>query len=199
MHAVRRVLLQAQADALGLPLHIVELPWPCSNSVYEQQMAAAITAASADEVEHIVFGDLFLQDVRAYREKSLIGTGITPLFPLWHRPTTALAAEIVAAGIRAVVTCVDPAQAPPRLVGRWYDRELLRQLPPAVDRCGERGEFHTFVADGPGFAHPLPVIVGDVVERDGFVFADVLPADRGSTAGAALEARHGYTENPSRR
>lgn len=176
MHAVRRELLEAQATALGLALHVVELPWPCANEVYEQLMLVAIDTACADGVEAMVFGDLFLDDVRAYREGALAGTGIVPVFPLWGRPTAALAAEIVALGIRAVVTCVDPTQAPRSIAGRFYDSELLQELPASVDPCGERGEFHTFVIDGPGFAQPVDVVVGETIERDGFVFTDLLPA-----------------------
>ncbi|MGA8297780.1 MAG: hypothetical protein WB770_12130 [Acidimicrobiales bacterium] len=175
MHAVRRSLLEAQAAALGLPLHVVELPSPCPNEVYEEKMASAIATAVEDEVRHIVFGDIFLRDIREYREAMLEGTGISPVFPLWQRPTDALAEEMVASGVRAVITCVDPNQAPRALAGRRYDRALLDELPPGVDACGENGEFHTFVVDGPGFAHPLDVSVGEIVERDGFVFADVLP------------------------
>lgn len=175
MHAVRRELLASQADSLGLPLHVVELPWPCPNEVYEQRMTGAVGRAVADGVERMVFGDLFLEDVRSYREQMLAGTGIEPVFPLWHRPTAELAEEMVAAGVRAVVTCVDPAQAPRELAGRWFDRELLESLPARVDPCGENGEFHTFVVDGPGFRYPLDVSVGEIVERDGFVFADVVP------------------------
>lgn len=175
MHAVRRVLLEAQADALGLPLHVVELPWPCPNDVYEQRMAAAVAQAVESGVERMVFGDLFLEDIRAYREDKLAGTGITPVFPLWGHPTDRLAAELIEAGVRAVLTCVDPKQAPAGLAGRWYDETLLADLPPGVDPCGENGEFHTFVVDGPGFTHPIEVEVGEVVERDGFVFADVTP------------------------
>jgi uncharacterized protein (TIGR00290 family) len=175
MHDVRRVLLDAQAAALGLPLHVVELPWPCPNAVYEQLMSAAMDAARQQDVSQIIFGDLFLADIRAYREASLTGTGMTPVFPLWHRPTTELAHEILASGIRAVITCVDPSQAPKAIAGRWYDQTLLRTLPEGVDQCGENGEFHTFVTDGPGFARPLNVTIGATVERDGFVFTDVLP------------------------
>lgn len=177
MHAVRRSLLHAQAEALGLPVHVVELPWPCPNGVYEEQMRSAVQAAVASDVQHVAFGDLFLADVRAYREAMLAPTPLTPLFPLWDEPTDRLGREMVAAGIRAVITCVDPQQAPRSLAGRWYDDELLRELPASVDPCGERGEFHTFVADGPGFAAPLDVRVGDIVDRDGFVFADVLPVN----------------------
>jgi uncharacterized protein (TIGR00290 family) len=175
MHAVRRVLLEAQADALELPVHVVELPWPCLNEVYEQRMADIVRAAADAGVAHMVFGDLFLADVRAYREQQLAGTGLSPVFPLWQRPTNVLAKEMLDAGIRAIVTCVDPSQAPPELVGRWFDANFLDQLQPGIDPCGENGEFHTFVVDGPGFRHPLEVAVGDVVERDGFVFADVVP------------------------
>lgn len=175
MHAVRRSLLEAQADALGLPLHVVELPWPCPNGVYEERMTAAVAEARESGVGFMVFGDLFLEDVRAYRERSLEGSGIVPLFPLWQRPTGELAHDILALGVRAIVTCVDPAQAPRSIAGRFYDETLLAELPPHVDPCGENGEFHTFVADGPGFARALGVTVGEIVERDGFVFADVLP------------------------
>jgi uncharacterized protein (TIGR00290 family) len=175
MHAVRRPLLEAQADSLGLPLYAIELPWPCSNDVYEERMADAIADARESGVGAMVFGDLFLEDVRTYRERSLETTGIIPLFPLWQRPTGEVAHELLALGVRAVVTCVDPAQAPPSIVGRWYDQALLDELPSEVDPCGENGEFHTFVADGPGFAHPVQVTVGEVIERDGFVFADVVP------------------------
>jgi len=178
MHAVRRELLEQQAAALDLPLHVVDLPWPCPNDVYEQQMTAAIATARADDVTHMVFGDLFLEDIRAYREATLADTGMTPVFPLWGEPTDLLSRRMLAAGIKAVLTCVDPRQAPAELVGQWYDDDLLGRLPANVDPCGERGEFHTFVTDGPGFATPLEVRVGEVVERDGFVFADVLPIRR---------------------
>jgi diphthamide synthase (EF-2-diphthine--ammonia ligase) len=123
----------------------------------------------------MVFGDLFLADIRAYREQQLLGTGLTPMFPLWHRPTDLLARELISAGVRAVVTCVDPSLAPREIAGSWYDQDLLDALTPAVDPCGENGEFHTFVVDGPGFGYPLDVVVGEIVERDGFVFADVIP------------------------
>ncbi len=176
MHGVRRVLLEAQAAALGLPLHVVELPWPCPNPVYEQLMSAAMDAARQRDVSRVIFGDLFLEDVRAYREASLAGTGMTTVFPLWHRPTAELAREILASGIRAVITCVDPAQAPKAIAGRWYDQALLQTLPEGADPCGENGEFHTFVTDGPQFARPLHVTIGNTVERDGFMFTDVLPA-----------------------
>jgi diphthamide synthase (EF-2-diphthine--ammonia ligase) len=180
MHAVRRSLLEAQASGLNLPLHVVELPWPCPNAVYEERMAAACGAALTAGVRSMVFGDLFLEDIRAYREQSLRDFAITPLFPLWERPTDLVAREILAAGIRAVLTCVDPTKVPASLAGRWYDDTLPGDLPPEADPCGENGEFHTFVVDGPGFARPLDVSVGEIVERDGFVFADVVPAAGGT-------------------
>jgi uncharacterized protein (TIGR00290 family) len=175
MHAVRRSLLEAQADALGLSLYVVELPWPCSNDVYEELMDSAVVDARQSGVEFMVFGDLFLEDIRAYRERSLEGSGITPLFPLWRQPTDDVAHQLLALGVRALITCVDPAKAPRSIAGRWYDEELLAELPSHVDPCGENGEFHTFVVNGPGFAQALNVTVGEIVERDGFVFADVVP------------------------
>lgn len=178
MHAVRQRLLEAQADALGLPLHVVELPWPCTNDVYEERMSNAVAAARASGVDTMVFGDLFLEDVRRYREESLAGSGLTPLFPLWQRPTGEVAQDLLTLGVRALITCVDPEQAPREIAGRWYDGELLSSLPPHVDPCGENGEFHTFVVDGPGFVRPVDVSVGETVERDGFVFTDLVPARR---------------------
>jgi uncharacterized protein (TIGR00290 family) len=175
MHAVRRVLLEAQAESLGLPVRVIELPWPCSNEIYEERMSAAMSAAVAAGVEHVLFGDLYLEDVRAYRERMMSGTGVTPIFPLWGRPTGELALEMISCGIQAVITCVDPSQAPREIAGRWYDEALIGELPESVDPCGENGEFHTFVVDGPGFAHPLDVRIGEIVERDGFVFADIVP------------------------
>jgi uncharacterized protein (TIGR00290 family) len=175
MHAVRRSLLEAQADRLGLPLHVVEIPSPCPNDVYEEQMSAAMAAAVDDGVEVVVFGDLFLEDVRAYREQALDGTGIRPVFPLWQRPTGPLAREMIESGTKAVLTCVDPTKLAPSFAGRAFDEQLLDDLPPEVDPCGERGEFHTFVWDGPIFSRPIEVRTGEVVTRDGFVFCDVLP------------------------
>ena len=176
MHAVRRTLLEAQAERLGLPLHVVEIPSPCPNSVYEERMGEAMATARAAGIEQIVFGDLFLEDVRAYREQQARRTGIVPAFPLWARPTDALARDMLAEGVRAVVTCVDPSVLPPEFSGRAFDDTLLADLPAGVDPCGERGEFHTFVWDGPGFRAPLDIEVGERVERDGFVFCDVLLA-----------------------
>jgi uncharacterized protein (TIGR00290 family) len=189
MHGVRRALLDAQAAALSLPLHVVELPWPCSNEVYEQLMGAAVAAATGSGIDAVVFGDLFLQDVRAYRERALAGTGLAPLFPLWEQPTDAVARELLELGVRAVVSCVDTAQAPPRLAGRWYDEAFLAELPAGLDPCGENGEFHTVVVDGPGFASPIPVTVGETVERDGFIFADVIPEPGPPAPGSASGER----------
>lgn len=174
MHGVRRSLLERQAAALGLPLHVVDLPWPCSNELYEQLMGDAVASAVTAGVEAMAFGDLFLEDVRRYRERMLEGSGLRPLFPLWQRPTAELARELLASGVRAVVTCVDLAQAPDGLAGRWYDEQFLAELPAGVDQCGENGEFHTVVVDGPDFSAAIPVTVGETVERDGFLFTDVI-------------------------
>jgi uncharacterized protein (TIGR00290 family) len=176
MHAVRSELLALQADRLGLALHRVSLPWPCPNDVYEAAMRDAVQVARDDGTSEMVFGDLFLDDVRAYREANFAGTGITPVFPLWGVPTDRLAREMIDVGVRAVLTCVDPAVLPADFAGRPFDAELLDDLPDGVDPCGERGEFHTFVWDGPGFSSPIPIERGEVVERDGFVFCDVLSA-----------------------
>jgi uncharacterized protein (TIGR00290 family) len=175
MHAVRRSLLERQSDRLGLPLHVVEIPSPCPNDIYEARMRKALHEATQLGVKAMVFGDLFLEDIRQYRERALDGTGIRPLFPLWDRPTGALAREMISAGIRAVLTCVDPSRLSPSFVGRAFDEDLLDELPAEVDPCGERGEFHTFVWDGPGFTTPIPIRTGEIVTRDGFVFCDVLP------------------------
>ena len=176
MHAVRRELLLAQGERLGLPIHVVELPWPCPNAEYERLMAAEIDTAVAHGVTRMIFGDLFLADIRAYREQMLEPTGITPAFPLWAEPTDRLALEMIDAGIRAVLTCVDPQQVASELAGRAFDADLLAALPSSADPCGENGEFHTFVWDAPGFSSPITVEVGEIVTRDGFVFADVVPA-----------------------
>jgi uncharacterized protein (TIGR00290 family) len=173
MHAVRRELLEAQAHRLGLPVHVVEIPSPCPNEVYEAAMTDALSVAHDGGVDRMIFGDLFLEDVREYRETRLAGTGITPLFPLWGRPTDRLARDMLTAGIRAVLTCVDPRVLAAEFVGRTFDEHLLADLPAGVDPCGERGEFHSFVWDGPGFSSPIPIELGEAVERDGFVFQDV--------------------------
>jgi uncharacterized protein (TIGR00290 family) len=176
MHGVREALLDAQAEALGLPVYRVEIPSPCPNEVYEQRMAEVVERLRADRVERMVFGDLFLEDVRRYRESRLASTGITPMFPLWGRPTDRLARTMVAEGVETYLVCLDPRRLPRTFAGRRFDARLLEELPSDVDPCGENGEFHTFVANGPGFRHRVPVVPGEVVERDGFVFADLLPA-----------------------
>ena len=172
MHAVRRDLLRAQARAVGLPIREVMLPWPCTNEEYERRMSAATMQARADGVTHVAFGDLFLEDVRSYRESNLAGSGIEPLFPLWGRDTRRLAEEMIEGDLRAVLTCVDPRCLSPAFVGMAF-AEAVGRLPPTVDPCGERGEFHTFVYDGPMLRESLSVEVGERVERDGFCFADV--------------------------
>jgi uncharacterized protein (TIGR00290 family) len=173
MHAVRRPLVEAQARAAGIPLRTVPLPWPCSNEEYEARMRVAVADAVAEGFTHTAFGDLFLEDVRRYREEKLAGTGLAPLFPMWGISTDALAARMVAEGLRSVITCVNPRQLDRSFAGRQFDESLLTDLPAGVDKCGERGEFHSFAWDGPMFANPIPVMVGEVVERDGFVFADL--------------------------
>jgi uncharacterized protein (TIGR00290 family) len=179
MHAVRTELLQAQASALGLPLRTVFIPSPCPNEVYERAMAAAVAAALADGFTHVAFGDLFLEDVRRYREEKLAGSGLTPLFPLFGSDTVSLARDMVGSGLRARLTCVNPAVLDRSFAGREFDAALLRDLPDTIDPCGERGEFHTFAYAGPMFSQPLPIESGVVVERDGFVFADVMKAGAG--------------------
>lgn len=174
MHAVRRALVKAQADAAGLPLTAIDLPWPCSNADYEARMKAALDRTREDGVTHVAFGDLFLEDVRAYRERMLEGTGLAPLFPIWGRATPALAREMVAGGLRAILTCVDPRQLAAEFVGRDFDDTFLDALPGAVDPCSERGEFHSFAFAGPMFHHPIPVRRGEQVVRDGFPFIDLL-------------------------
>lgn len=176
MHAVRRQLLRAQADAAGLPLLEVDLPWPCSNEIYEQRMTEACARAKGMGVTHMAFGDLFLEDVRQYRVDKLKPTGLEPIFPLWGKATPALAQEMIAGGLRAVLTCVDPKQIDARFVGRQFDARLLAELPASCDPCGERGEFHSFVYAGPMFKAPLNVEVGQIVTREGFTFTDVQPA-----------------------
>jgi uncharacterized protein (TIGR00290 family) len=177
MHAVRTDLLAAQAAAVGVPLTTVEIPYPCSNAQYEAAMGAAMEGARRSGITTVAFGDLFLEDVRRYREDRLRGSGLTPIFPLWGRPTDDLAREMVAAGLRARLTCVDPAKVPARFAGRDFDGTLLgdlTRLDPAVDPCGEYGEFHSFAYDGPMFTRAVPIRAGEVVERDGFVFADLM-------------------------
>jgi uncharacterized protein (TIGR00290 family) len=176
MHAVRRKLLEEQARAAGAPLWTVPLPWPCSNEDYEARMRTAVARALAEGFTHVAFGDLFLEDVRQYRVDRLAGTGLTPLFPIWGIPTDRLAADMVDGGLRAVLTCVNPKHLNRAFAGRQFDASLLADLPADVDPCGERGEFHSFAYDGPMFSSRIEVVVGDVVDRDGFVFADLVPA-----------------------
>lgn len=174
MHAVRVELLQAQAEALGLPLWQIPIPSPCPNEVYERAMAAAVRRAVAEGFTHVAFGDLFLEDIRRYREERLAGTGLTPIFPLFGADTMRLARTMIAGGLRARLTCVDPSVLDARFAGREFDTALLDELPPSIDPCGERGEFHSFAYAGPMFARPVPIASGEVVERDGFVFADLI-------------------------
>lgn len=178
MHGTRRVLAEAQARAAGLPLWDVPLPWPCSNMEYESRMAAVMERARGAGVTQVAFGDLFLEEIRRYRVEKMAGTGVTPIFPLWGRAadTAALAQTMQAAGLKAVLVSVDPKQLVPRFAGRVWDASLLAELPSSVDPCGEKGEFHTFCFAGPCFHEAIQYKVGEVIERDGFWFADVLPA-----------------------
>lgn len=177
MHAVRSELLRRQADAAGLPLKTIPIPWPCSNAEYEAAVRPVVEEAVASGVTGMAFGDLFLEDIRAYRERMLAGTGLAAQFPLWGRPTAELAQEMLAGGLQARLTCVDPRVLPAAFAGRAFDNELLAGLPTSVDPCGERGEFHTFVTDGPMFRQAVYCTPGEIVERDGFVYADLLPVD----------------------
>lgn len=173
MHAVRLELLRVQANAVNLPLDIIELPWPCSNEEYESRMTAFIETVQARGIQHMAFGDLFLEDVRDYRIKQLAGTGIEPVFPIWGKPTGQLSQTMVEAGLRAVLTCVDPKVLPVSFAGRIFDQALLDDLPDGIDPCGEKGEFHSFAISGPMFTSNIDVIAGEIVERDGFIFADL--------------------------
>jgi len=174
MHGVREDILRAQADAAGLPLRTIPLPWPCTNEIYEARLRAAVEQAVADGFTHVAFGDLFLEDVRKYREDRLAGTGLTPLFPLWGLPTPALARDMIAGGLRARLSTLDPRVMPRELIGAEFDEALLAALPASVDPCGERGEFHTCVTAGPMFDRAIPVTAGEVVEREGFVYGDLI-------------------------
>jgi len=172
MHGTRRSILEAQAEAAGLPLWTIPLPWPCSNEIYEQRMAEACDRAVRERIDAIAFGDLFLRDVREYRERQLAGTGLQPLFPLWEIPTDELARTMIDGGLRAKLVCVDSRQLPTPFAGRDFDAGLLHDLPPDVDACGERGEFHSCVYDGPMFTHPIALEAGEIVDREGFIYAD---------------------------
>ena len=177
MHSTRRALVEMQAVAAGLPLTAIPLPWPCSNAEYERIMKEVCEHAARQGVTAIAFGDLFLADIRAYREHQLQDTGLEPLFPLWQMPTPSLAREMIEAGLRARLVCVDPDKLAPEFVGRDFDEQLLADLPPGADPCGENGEFHSFVYAGPMFDREISVVRGERVERDGFWFCDVMPAE----------------------
>ena len=176
MHAVRRELLEAQARAARLPLYVVPLPWPCSNEQYESIMRTAIAGFVAEGFTHVAFGDLFLEDVRKYREDRLAGTGLEPIFPIWKtKPTTDLAHDMIDGGLKARLTCIDPRKLDRSFAGRTFDAQLLKDLPAGIDPCGENGEFHSYAFAGPMFAEEIKLKTGDIVDRDGFVFADLLP------------------------
>jgi len=175
MHGVREGLLRAQLDAAGLRSIVVRIPFPCSNEIYEREMAAALAQAKADGVTHVIFGDLFLADLRAYREQKLAQIGMTGVFPLWLRPTDSLAKEMIDAGVEAHLVTVDLAKLSPSFAGRRFDRALLSSLPEGTDPCGENGEFHSFVKAGPMFSRPIHISVGETIEREGFAYADLLP------------------------
>ncbi len=172
MHGTRRSVLEAQAKAASLPLWDVPLPWPCSNADYEVRMREVCQRAVDEKINAVAFGDLFLEDVRAYRETQLRETGLQPLFPLWQMPTAALAREMIAGGLRAKLTCVDTHQLSADFAGRDFDERLLNELPIEIDPCGERGEFHTCVSSGPMFHSPIELEPGEIVIRDRFAFAD---------------------------
>jgi uncharacterized protein (TIGR00290 family) len=174
IHGVRQEILRAQLDAAGLPMRVVPIPYPCPNEIYEARMAEAVARAVAEGVTHIIFGDLFLSDIRAYREQKLAGTGITPLFPLWQRPTLQLARDMIASGMEAYIATVDLKKLPAEFAGRRFDTSLLAALPNGIDPCGENGEFHTCVVAGPMFSQPLAVVPGARVERDGFAYCDLV-------------------------
>jgi diphthamide synthase (EF-2-diphthine--ammonia ligase) len=176
MHGVREELLLAQLDAAGLAARVVRIPYPCPNEIYEREMALAMADARSAGITHMIFGDLFLEDVRAYRERQLAGTGISPVFPLWQRPTVTLAREMIGAGVRAYLSTVDLKKLPASFAGRFFDSALLDTLPGGADPCGENGEFHSFVSAGPMLARPIAVKRGDTIERDGFAYMDLLPA-----------------------
>jgi uncharacterized protein (TIGR00290 family) len=176
MHGLRVELLRRQAEATGLPLHVAEIPTPCPNEVYEHAMRTLVDRALAAGVRAMAFGDLYLEDIRAYRERNLAASGVEPIFPLWGLDTAKLARDMIASGLRARVVSIDPKALPAELCGRLFDESFLRDLPPGVDPCGERGEFHTFAFQGPMFRSPIEADLGDPVERDGFVFRDLVAA-----------------------
>ena len=177
MHGTRRTILEAQAEAARQPLLTIPLPWPCSNADYEEIMRGVCTRAIAQGVHMVAFGDLFLEDIRAYREKQLQGTGLEPVFPLWQIPTDELAREMIRGGLKARLVCVDPKKLAPEFAGREFDEQLLADLPAGVDPCGENGEFHTCVYAGPIFDREISVVTGERVERDGLSFCDIMLAE----------------------
>jgi uncharacterized protein (TIGR00290 family) len=178
MHGVRDSLLDRQIAELGLPVIKVPLPSPCPNEIYEARMAEATARIKAQGVRKMIFGDLFLEDIRAYRDQKLSAAGMEAIYPLWRRDTRVLAEEMIASGLTAHIVCLDPRRIDRKFAGRRFDRHLLRELPPDIDPCGENGEFHTVVTAGPMFKAPIPVTIGETVERDGFVFTDVITAAR---------------------
>ena len=175
MHGTRNDLMRRQAAAVGLPVLEVGLPWPCTNEDYASRMLAACATMKSDGVSHVIYGDLFLEDIRAYRDEKMAQAGLTAVYPLWKRDTHQLARDMIAAGLKTVVVCIDPKKLDASFAGRWFDETFLDDLPEGIDACGENGEFHTCVVDGPMFSSPIKVEVGDRVERDGFVYADVIP------------------------
>jgi uncharacterized protein (TIGR00290 family) len=174
IHGVRQEILRAQLEAAGLPPRIVPIPYPCPNEIYEARMSEAVAGAVADGITHMIFGDLFLADIRAYREQKLAGTGIAPVFPLWERPTLPLAHAMIESGLEAYIATVDLKKLPAEFAGRKFDAALLADLPAGVDRCGENGEFHTCVVAGPFFSRRLAVVTGERVERDGYAYCDLV-------------------------
>jgi uncharacterized protein (TIGR00290 family) len=181
IHGVRQEILHAQCKAAGLPPWIVPIPYPCPNEVYEARMGEAVARAAQDGITHLIFGDLFLADIRAYREQKLAGSGIAPVFPLWQRPTLPLAQAMIASGIEAYLATVDLKKLPAEFAGRKFDAALLADLPDGVDPCGENGEFHTCVVAGPIFSQPIPVATGERVERDGYAYCDLVMTDNDRT------------------
>jgi uncharacterized protein (TIGR00290 family) len=177
MHAVRNELILQQAESIGLPLELIPIPYPCSDSEYKKIMGNFIKQTKKQDVDSIAFGDLYLEDIRSYREASLAGTGITPLFPLWGMPTDELSKEMVSSGLRAKITCIDPQYLAQEFAGHEYNSTFLKQIPESVDPCGEKGEFHSFAYDGPMFKSAVNICVGETVARDGFVFTDLLPGE----------------------
>ncbi len=177
MHGVREELLRRQAASLGLPLRLISIPEPCSNGEYESIMGEMVASLREEGITQVGFGDLFLEDIRAYREGRLEGTGLAPVFPLWGIRADMLAARMIGGGIRAIITCVDSSQLDPAFIGREFDSSFLADLPGGIDPCGERGEFHSFVYDAPAFARPVICTPGEITERDGFVYLDLVPGD----------------------